>query len=108
MEIINSKRISFETTSLGEHWIRQFRPPLFWDMDLYKFFETVFQKSSFLVEENASYHITDEYENDPESEYSIQKKEYGYYSSWKEHEMNSDYYHNKFYDDGELKYHIVK
>lgn len=121
IDIINNKSISFGTHRIGEPWVPEYRPPLFWDVDLYPFFEKVFKKASFVIEENTSYHITDEYENDPKSEYAIEKKVYGsaednregkfdgesYHSHWRDYQKDPDYFHNKFYDNGELKYEVI-
>jgi len=104
---INENNPSFGTHRIGEPWVSEYRPPLFWDVDLYPFFETVMHKSSFLLEEDLSYHITDEYENDLESEYSKEKKNYGYHGHWRDYQDDPDYFHSKSYPSGELKYEII-
>jgi hypothetical protein len=108
VDVINTKRVSFATSRIGEPWIPEHRPPLFWDVDLYPFFENVFNKSSFVVEKGLSYHIADEYENDPESQYSIEKRECGYHSHWRDYQDDPDFYHSRFYKNGDLKYDIIK
>jgi len=104
---INEKNPSFGTHRIGEPWIPEYRPPLFWDVDLYKFFETVMHRSSFVLEEEPSYHITDEYENNSESEYSKEKGSYGYHAHWRDYQDDPDFFHNKLYPSGELKYEII-
>ena len=108
IDCVNNRHISFETWSICQPGGQpEYRPPVFWDTDLYPFFETVLNKRSFVIEETPSYHITDEYENDTESEYYKEKHRYGYRASWEAYLNDLEYYHSKSYPDGTLKYEII-
>ena len=80
------------------------------------------QKKSFIIESDPAYHITDERDHDSNSEYSKLKKENRYLDPsendlgfsfvsvdhFEEYENDVDYFHDKFYEDGSLKYNIIK
>lgn len=84
-----------------------YRPPLFIDGDLYRFFETVMGKQSLIVQAFPAYHLADEYDMDPNGEYSIEKDKFNYEKSWGIYAENFEYYHNSRYPNGELKFDII-
>ena len=107
IDSINKQKILFHTHVLGNASIRQYRPPLFFDTDMYRFFEIVLQKKSISIKIDGAYHLTDEEHNDPDSEYNKAKGEFGYENSWGGYQENPGFYHNKYYDDGQLKYEVI-
>ena len=83
------------------------RPFVFCDIDFYTFMEEVLSKASFIVNDHPSHHITDEYENDPESEYSKEKKSCGYDQGFRDYFADPNSFHDKRYPNGELKYEVI-
>lgn len=104
---INDKSLKFETHAFGDPRVREYRCPLFFDTEMYNFFENVLGKKSISIKIDGAYHLTDEEHNDPDSEYNKAKGEFGYQNSWGSYQENSDFFHNKFYPDGSLKYEVI-
>ena len=107
IDTINARTLKFETHAFGNPMAREYRCPLFFDTDMYNFFETVLGKKSIKIKIDPSYHLTDEEHNDPDSEYNKAKGQFGYESSWSTYQNDPDFYHNKFYPDGSLKYKVI-
>ena len=107
IDTINAKTLKIETHAFGNPRAREYRCPLFFDTDMYNFFETVLGKKSIKIKIDPSYHLTDEEHNDPDSEYNKAKGQFGYESSWSTYQNDPDFYHNKFYPDGSLKYKVI-
>ncbi len=104
---VNSQTLRFETHAFGNPMAREYRSPLFFDTDMYNFFEMVLGKKSICIKTDGAYHLTDEEHNDPDSEYNKAKGSFGYENSWGSYQGNPDFYHNKFYPDGSLKYEVI-
>jgi hypothetical protein len=101
---INHRDILMSTHALDNRAEEQYRSPLFADADIYRYFEIVLGKKSLIYSGMPAYHLTDEHSKDPASEYSIEKEKFGYERSWGDYGNNSEFYHNKFYPDGNLKF----
>ena len=104
IDCIQNRHVTMSTHALANRNEEQWRPPLFADADLYKFFEIVLTKKSLVYSGFPAYHLTDEHDVDPKSEYSIEKEKFNYQKSWGDYENNYEFYHNKFYADGSLKF----
>ena len=97
-------KISPNDCNISDDWDRV---ALFFDTDMYNFFETVLGKKSIKIKIDPSYHLTDEEHNDPDSEYNKAKGQFGYEGSWATYQNDPDFYHDKFYPDGSLKYEVI-
>lgn len=107
IDCVNRRDILMTTTSLNDARKEEYRPPLFWDGDVYRFFELVLGRRSLIVQSFPAYHLTDEYAIDPNSEYSIEKEKFNYEKSWDNYQEDFEYFHNNHYFNGELKFDII-
>ena len=107
IDCINRRDILMGTVKLGDASTEEYRPPLFADGDLYRFFETVMGKQSLIVQAFPAYHLADEYDMYPSSEYSIEKEKSNYAKSLSLYAENFEYYHNSRYPNRELKFDII-
>ena len=107
IDCVNRRDILMATTSLNNAAEAQYRPPIFWDGDMYRFFEIVMGKQSLIVQTFPAYHLTDEHAMDPNSEYSIEKEKFNYEKSWSNYQENFEYFHDDHYPNGELKFNII-
>ena len=121
LQLIRDQSHTWGTSIPGRGEVK-WRSPIFCDFDLFRIFDNIMQKKSFIIESDPAYHITDERDHDSNSEYSKLKKENRYLDPsendlgfsfvsvdhFEEYENDVDYFHDKFYEDGSLKYNIIK
>jgi len=107
IDCVNRRDILMATVAMGNDKKEQYRPPLFCDADIYRFFEIVMGKQSLIVQAFPAYHLTDEYTMDPNSEYSIEKEKFNYEKSRDSYQKDFEYFHNSCYPNGESKFDII-
>ena len=88
----------------------QYRPPIWIDLDLCRYFEIVLNKQSLTYTKEKCYELTLEEYNDPHSEYLKNKLSVNYIGTFRRYANDpgfANYSHDKCYEDGTLKYDII-
>ena len=108
IDCINRRDILMSTLELDDARTGDYRPPLFVNEDLYRFFEIVMEKQSLIVQAFPAYCLTDEHIMDPSSEHSIEARNRDYSKvSRDSYQENFEHFHNSHYPSGELKFDII-